>query len=313
MTKPLLTEAEWAAQTRAELDVKDKSSRRYPVGEEVGRFLRSLRVERRTQSTRDSYGTVLRRLVLDHRDYASLAQFTSDDLYAFLDRHWGDSEGDTMGQRAACIRSFFAWATRSERLEGRNPAEAIRVPRVRRRLRLAKELAEIRMLASAQPRISDEAAILIMGRLGLRKTEASHIQARDVDLAHDLLYIRRAKGGKPAELPLVFDDVRQVLSLWLSEPDRRPEDYLIAPERGKNRPLNPASVHRWFQRCCERAGLKGINMHELRHSAGDRLWRKTGDLIAAQEILRHQSVRTTQDYLHPTAEDLRARMRESDK
>jgi hypothetical protein len=147
----LLTAAEWAAQTRAELDVKDKSYRRYPLGQEVGRFLRSLRVERRAQATRDSYETTLRRLVLDHRDYESLAQFTTDDLYAFLDRHWGDSEGDTMGQRAACIRSFFAWATRSGRLE-RNPAEAIRVPRIRRRLRLARDLTEIRTIAAAQSR-----------------------------------------------------------------------------------------------------------------------------------------------------------------
>jgi site-specific recombinase XerC len=219
-----LTEAEWAAHDRAERDVKDKSYRRYPLGEEVGRFLRSLRVERRSQATRDSYETTLRRLVLDHRDYESLAQFSTDDLYAFLDHHWGDSQGDTMGQRAACVRSFFAWAVRSDRLEGRNPAEAIKVPRVNRRLRLARELAEIRLLAAAQPRIGDEAAILVMGRLGLRKMEAARLQARDVDLAHDLLYIRRAKGGKPAELPLVFADVRQALALWLSEPGRKTTD-----------------------------------------------------------------------------------------
>jgi site-specific recombinase XerD len=95
--------------------------------------------------------------------------------------------------------------------------------------------------------------------------------------------------------------------------DARRRTNLIAPERGRSRPLNQASVHRWFQRCLERAGLSGIKIHELRHSAGDRLWRETGDLIAAQQILRHESVRTTQDYLHPSADDLRARMRKSDR
>jgi integrase len=63
----------------------------------------------------------------------------------------------------------------------------------------------------------------------------------------------------------------------------------------------------------QKAGIAGITLHELRHSAGDRLWRETGDLIAAQQILRHESVRTTQEYLHPSADDLRARMRESDR
>lgn len=35
--------------------MKDKSYRRYPLGEDVGRFLRALRVERRSLNTRESY------------------------------------------------------------------------------------------------------------------------------------------------------------------------------------------------------------------------------------------------------------------
>jgi site-specific recombinase XerC len=34
--------------------MKDKSYRRYPLGEDVGRFLRALRVERRSLNTRES-------------------------------------------------------------------------------------------------------------------------------------------------------------------------------------------------------------------------------------------------------------------
>jgi integrase len=162
-------------------------------------------------------------------------------------------------------------------------------------------------------RISDEAAILVIGRLGLRKMEAARVQACDVDLAHDVVRIRRGKGGEPAEVPIVFADVRQALSLWLSEPGRTQDDYLVAAERGRRRPLTAPAVHRWFQRCCERAGLEGTKIHELRHSAGDRLWRETGDLIAATELLRHVSVRRTETYLHPTADDLRRAMRESDR
>ena len=39
---------------------------------------------------------------------------------------------------------------------------------------------------------------------------------------------------------------------------------------------------------------------------------ETGDLYAAKQLVRHASVRTTEQYLHPTADDLRARMLESD-
>jgi site-specific recombinase XerD len=44
--------------------------------------------------------------------------------------------------------------------------------------------------------------------------------------------------------------------------------------------------------------------HELRHSAADNLWRKTGNLVLASKLLRHESVATTQAYLHPSREDL---------
>jgi integrase len=154
--------------------------------------------------------------------------------------------------------------------------------------------------------------VLVMGRLALHKMEAARLQARDVNLAQDLLYIRAAKGHKPAELPITFRELRQALSLWLSEPGRKDADYLIAPLRGPNRALNAASVHRWWERCCERAGVGGFTLHELRHSALHRIYRETGDLYAAKQLARHASVRTTEEYLHPNADDLRARMLESD-
>jgi integrase len=168
------------------------------------------------------------------------------------------------------------------------------------------------MIAGAQTRIGDEAAVLVLGRLALRKMEAARLRARDINLAQDVIYIREAKGHKPAELPITFPDVRQALSLWLSEPGRRDDDDLIAPLRGRNRQLDPASLHRWWDRCCKRAGVGDFTLHELRHSALHRIYRETGDLYAAKQLARHASVRTTEEYLHPTADDLRARMLESD-
>jgi hypothetical protein len=45
---------------------------------------------------------------------------------------------------------------------------------------------------------------------------------------------------------------------------------------------------------------------ELRHSAADHLWRRTGDIVLAQQLLRHDSPATTAAYLHPTRDDLAA-------
>ena len=39
---------------------------------------------------------------------------------------------------------------------------------------------------------------------------------------------------------------------------------------------------------------------------------RVGESLPLDELARHSSVRTTEAYLHPTADDLRARMLESD-
>ena len=70
---------------------------------------------------------------------------------------------------------------------------------------------------------------------------------------------------------------------------------------------------RWFKRCLERAGASDFPMHELRHSAGDHLWRRTGNLVLAQQLLRHESIETTRQYLHPTREDIVAGMHLADE
>src|SRR5262249_34385550 len=168
-------------------------------------------------------------------------------------------------------------------------------------------------VARVQGRRPDSNSIvLLMGRLALRKMEAGNLRARDVDLKHDLVYLPTSKSGETAEVPIVYEDVRLALDLWLRE-GRHPDEYLLAPRGHPRKHPNAATVHRRFKRCLERAGVEDFPMHELRHSAGDHLHRVTGDVKAAQSLFRHSSLATPEDYLHPTHEDLRVRMRQVDK
>jgi integrase len=72
--------------------------------------------------------------------------------------------------------------------------------------------------------------------------------------------------------------------------------------------MDHGSVHRWFKRCLELAGLPDFPMHELRHSAGDAIYRLTGDLVLAQQLLRHEDIKTTRGYLHPSLDRLKSAM-----
>jgi site-specific recombinase XerD len=112
-------------------------------------------------------------------------------------------------------------------------------------------------------------------------------------------------------MPLVFVQLKEDLHLHLNAEQRHPDEFLLYPKGNRLRPMDQASVHRWFKRALERAGLSAsIKLHELRHSAADELWRVTGDIVKAQQLLRHESVGTTQTYLHPKRDDLIAGLQE---
>ena len=57
-------------------------------------------------------------------------------------------------------------------------------------------------------------------------------------------------------------------------------------------------LHNWWDRCLGAAGVvptSGERMHKARHTAGQRVLDKTGNLKAVQKLLGHASIQTTAD------------------
>jgi integrase len=290
--------------------VRDKSYRQYPLGQEWGRFLRSKRLAGCSENTLLSYETVGRLFTLRHADFEALEPFATTDgpelVLDFIERNWGDADEATRMQRFAVLASFFEWAYRNDRISA-DPMRKIERPRRRhkgaRRQRIpAGPLAR---LVAGQENLRDEVAILLLGRLGLRREDLRLLQVADIDLGRDELYLRNAKGGEEHILPIGFPDLRQALYLHLQAEMREPAEFLLYPKTERTRPLSRAGIALWFERCCTRAGVVGYTMHQLRHAAADDLRRATGSTEAAQALLRHRSIATTEAYLHAGVDDLR--------
>ncbi len=283
--------------------MKDKSYRVSFVGGEVGRYLRALKWADSPKNTLDSYETTLSRLAVDFAHYTSLDEFEIDAVRDFLEYHWGDDAAATRANRLSAVRSFFNWAVDEGRM-AQNPIVKLKGPKVRNRERQAYKPDAIHALIVAQPSLRDQIALQLLGRLALRKNELRLLKLRDFDLARGTVIVH-GKGGKQVIMPLGFEQLKKDLELYLI--GRRPDEYLLYPKNHPDRPMDPASVHRWFKQALGRAGLPAtVKLHELRHSAADNLWRETGNLMLAQQLLRHTSVATTQTYLHPNRDDLAA-------
>jgi site-specific recombinase XerD len=301
-TRTLLTAESLAFAARIrEAAMKDKSYRATPVGGEVGRFLRSMRWADRSQNSLDTYEIVLARLALDFAHFPTLDEFTTDALRDFLDQHWGEASPATRRNRLAIVKSFFRYCVEERGLEA-SPAERIKPPKKANVERQAYAPNVIEQLRQAQPTLRDQIAVQLLGRLALRKNELRLLRLSDFDLAKGTFLVH-GKGSKVAVMPLAFADLKRDLELYAV--GRDPGEYLLYPKLDPLRPMTPPSVHRWLKRCLQRAGLPAtVKTHELRHSAADNLWRETGNLLLAQQLLRHESVATTQEYLHPTRDDL---------
>ena len=291
--------------------VRDKSYQRCPVGVEVQRYLSDLRWEGATKNTLETYEQVLAWLAQDHDDF-ELETFASpvgtEYLKEFLKRHWEDSAPATKANRSSIVRSFFKWAVDEGKL-GYNPAVGIKGSRRRHHERTAYSRGLIVKLVSAQDSLRDQCALQLLARMGLRKNELRVLRIRDIDLARNLLVVH-GKGARVEVLPIGFKGLAQDLYLHIAAEGREPDEYLLYPHNLRRQPMEASTVHRWFKRCLERAELpSSIEMHELRHTAADDLWRTTGNLVLAQQLLRHASVGTTEIYLHPSKDDLEAGMR----
>ena len=294
--------------------MRDRTWEHSPIGQDVKAYLRVLRWTSESKNTHDAYEHVLGLMALRFSDWPNLEGFCSpvgaEYIREFLDSEWGTAAPSTKRQRTSIVKTFFQWAANERRI-AYNPTQNIKAPRGKQRAaRQAYPLGTLHDLVVAQDNLRDQCAVQLMCRLGLRKDELRRMRYRDIDLVRGYVLVH-GKGGKDELIPLIGGLAEDLRLLW-AETNARPDDHLLVP-LGRPGPMNPATVHRWFKRCLEKAGLpETIKMHELRHSAADAVYRARGDVAMAQMLLRHESLSTTQAYLHPTKTDLAETLRALD-
>lgn len=66
--------------------------------------------------------------------------------------------------------------------------------------------------------------------------------------------------------------------------------------------LEPRNINRSWSVICERAGVPGVRLHDLRHACASYLLAAGADLKMVQAALRHANLSTTERYLHALQE-----------
>jgi integrase len=71
----------------------------------------------------------------------------------------------------------------------------------------------------------------------------------------------------------------------------------------RNKPLK--DIRTAFKNACDRAGIKNLRFHDLRHTFATRLVLAGVDLATVSKLLGHSTITMTMRYAHPTPEALK--------
>jgi len=146
---------------------------------------------------------------------------------------------------------------------------------------------------------------------GLRIAEVAGLKISDVDLDEMKIHVL-GKGGKKADV-LIPQRLVDVIVSWLARGPVSVEGHLVTDWNGHG--ISSGQIRRRVQLMGERAGVKNLKPHDLRHTyvyqTIDKAVRQGIDLPVALDVARKQSrhsdVRTTmQFYLHARESQVRA-------
>ena len=170
--------------------------------------------------------------------------------------------------------------------------------------RVYSEVELIEMLAVA--RDSEESLLLLLGaHAGLRVSEMLALEWSAIDLVHGELMVHQGKGGKTAAV-LLSPRLAAELAGYRARVERT--ESALSPMNTRVLTLRSQyGVYNRLRGLCARAGVDFKGVHALRHAAGTRLYRQTGDLGQVQDHLRH----TTLDMARRYARSDRRRLRGS--
>lgn len=153
--------------------------------------------------------------------------------------------------------------------------------------RLTNELAK----ATSDEERRDQVLFTLLLRVGLRLGSAVALDVEDLDLERGVLRLRSIKGGGESSAILPND----LLAMLRDHVGARTAGPLFRASHGGR--VGCRHVRRRLAECAERAGIEGgVHPHELRHTLGTRVYRKTGDLLITGRVLGHRAVGSTQIY-----------------
>lgn len=242
-----------------------------------------------------------------------LGDVTVDDLRQLLaDMHDLGIADRSQARIVSGIRSFFKFLT-MEGIVDKNPALTLESPKVGMYLPEVLTVEEIdAMIAAIDPESAEaqrnRAIMETLYGCGLRVSELVNLEMGNI-YADEHYLVVQGKGDKQRIVPMSDRSIDEIHA-YLPEREMlsiAPSDRHILFLNRRGRRLTRVMIFYIIKRLAEAAGIRrNISPHTLRHSFATHLLEGGANLRAIQQMLGHESIATTEIYLHVDRSMLRS-------
>lgn len=155
----------------------------------------------------------------------------------------------------------------------------------------------------------DAEAVRVASYCGLRLGELLALRWRDIDWTGNAITVSRAlsvgiegetKSGHVRRIPL-SDQAAAALDRVSKRLDFTAADEFVFCN-ALGRTLDGSALRRRYKRARDRAGMRPLRWHDLRHTFGSTLAASGIDLVTIKSVMGHADLKTTERYLHAKSE-----------
>ena len=232
-------------------------------------------------------------------------EVSSDDIKEFLQKISKGMNSSSQSRIISGLRSFFEFLI-FEKYISQNPLRLIESPKISRKLPDTLSIEEIDLLISNLDLSKEQgernlAIIELLYGCGLRVSELVDLKISDLFFNENFIKVT-GKGNKQRLIP-IGNITKQNVNNYLQNSRNKIKvvsafnDHVFLNRRGKN--LTRAMIFTIVKNLGKKANFsKSISPHTFRHSFATHLLENGADLRTIQQLLGHESITTTEIYMH---------------
>jgi integrase/recombinase XerD len=232
-------------------------------------------------------------------------EVSSDDIKEFLQKISKELNSSSQSRIISGLRSFFEFLI-FEKYISQNPLRLIESPKISRKLPDTLSIEEIDLLISNLDLSKEQgernlAIIELLYGCGLRVSELVDLKISDLFFNENFIKVT-GKGNKQRLIP-IGNITKQNVNNYLQNSRNKIKvvsafnDHVFLNRRGKN--LTRAMIFTIVKNLAKKANFsKSISPHTFRHSFATHLLENGADLRTIQQLLGHESITTTEIYMH---------------